>query len=149
VARFRRFSRAVDFCSQYVLGEARLLHPLLHLSFAFPESMATSPLLQGTMPSEYRFIRRLGKKANQQGLQRFYGACSAVYLCEMRGQPFVLKMMLNVYDVGTVDLEKEFQNEFSILRAFQQDAQRSPHVIEMLYTVSAPFRPACRTLRWT
>jgi hypothetical protein len=100
--------------------------------------MATAPLLQGTVPSEYRFLRRLGKKANQQGLQRFYGACSAVYLCELRGQPFVLKMMLNVFDVGTIDLEKEFQNEFAILRAFQQDAQRSPHVIEMLYTVAAP-----------
>jgi hypothetical protein len=100
--------------------------------------MATSPLLQGTLPSDYRFLRRLGKKANQQGLQRFYGACSAVYLCELREHMFVLKILTNTFQVGTLDLEQQFQNEFAILQAFQQDAQRSPHIIELLYTVSAP-----------
>ncbi len=127
VARIRRFPQCVAFCSQLVLGDATQ-----HL--AQPNN-ALAQLLEGAAPAQFRFIKRLGKKKSGQG---FYGACSAVYLCEFKGQLFVLKLMINVYDLATVALEKEFENEFAILQAFGRDLQRSPHIVELLYTATGP-----------
>jgi serine/threonine protein kinase len=53
----------------------------------------------------------------------------------------VLKLVINVHDFPTLDVERQFASEFAILQRFQQDPQRSPHIIELLYTATGAVPP--------